>query len=109
MDEFIHTADMPEHPEVEYRSTGPRGGDAGHGGYTTLRIAMDSGAKEVRVLDYRGRVLFDSERPYHANGTPDVIELTVRGDWEMSGLDVALKQLGLHLLQRDLNNEQRGE
>jgi hypothetical protein len=98
MDAFTHVPVIPEHVELEYQTTGPCGGDAGHGGVTTLTLKFDSGATNLVVRDWRGDVVFRTDEPVN-------LELQVLGDWEMEGLDRALKRLGLHLAQRDTTKE----
>lgn len=94
---------MPEHVEVDYETTGPQGGDAGHGGETKLTLRFESGSRQVRILEADGGVMFDTEASH--NWEPYEVEITVRGDWEMAGFDLALKQLGIQLIQRDLSQE----
>lgn len=86
---------MPEYAEVVYRSTGPQGGDTGHGGWTKLTLNFRGGDAAIRVRNRDGYTLLDTDK---LDDPPGLVEIMVRGDWEMYGLELALKGLGLHLV-----------
>lgn len=69
---FLIEGDMPEHVSVVFETSGWKGGDAGHGGYTSVTFTAD-GCKGQTVL--------------------------VAGDWESTGLVLALIRLGRMLEQ----------
>lgn len=95
---FTHTTNMPEYADIGYRSTGPQGGDSGHGGWTKLTLNFRSGDAAIRVRDRDGFALLDTDK---LDEPPGLVEIMVRGDWEMHGLELALKGLGLHLISAE--------
>ncbi len=99
---FKHSTCMPEHAEVRMTSTGLQGGDAGHGGWTKLVFKFEAGSAAVRVTDRDHRCLVDTDDDGTLAGT---VEIIVRGDWEMTGLGLALRRLGLHLLRAEMDAE----
>ncbi len=82
-------SDLPESIELEYVTNGLQGGDAGHGGYTTLKIRPPSTCATVSINGER-QIELDSDK---------TIEITVRGDWESSGFAEAFIELGKKLLE----------
>ena len=93
---------MPEHAALTLVTSGPKGGDAGHGSWTKLTFRFESGSAAVRVADRNSRCMLDTDA---ANELPGVIEITVRGDWELEGLELALRHLGVHLLRCEMSEE----
>lgn len=81
---------MPEHIEIEYTTNGFMGGDAGHGGYTTLKIRPPSTCATVSINGER-QIELDSDK---------TIEITVRGDWESGGFACAFIKLGKKLFKK---------
>ena len=81
---------MPEHIEIEYTTNGFMGGDAGHGGYTTLKIRPPSTCATVSINGER-QIELDSDK---------TIEITVRGDWESIGFASAFIRLGKKLFKK---------
>lgn len=99
---FEHSTGMPEHAVIRITSTGPQGGDSGHGGWTKLVFAFHGGDAAVRVVGRNRRCLVDTD---DLGTLPATVEIMVRGDWEMNGLELALRRLGLHLLQVEMDKE----
>lgn len=99
---FEHATCMPEHAEIRMTSTGPQGGDSGHGGWTKLTLNFRGGDAAIRVRDRDGHALLDTDK---LDEPPGQIEIMVRGDWEMIGLELALRRIGLHLLQTEMESE----
>jgi len=87
---IVVSSDMPEYIQIEYITNGHQGGDAGYGGYATLKIHTGS----------CGAIMSLNENdPQEINGG-DIIEITVKGDWEISGFAEAFIELGKKLLER---------
>lgn len=84
---FNLCAAMPEHVGVDYTSTGPCGGDAGHGGSSTLIMDSESAIFNVALYDENGEEIVERD------GVKEVV-ISVAGDWEMEGLELALRFLG---------------
>ena len=80
---------MPEHIEIEYTTNGFKGGDAGHGGYTTLKIRPPSTCAIVTI----GKKQIEISQG-------ETIDITVRGDWESSGFASAFIKLGKKLFKK---------
>jgi hypothetical protein len=92
--------EIPEHIGIDYNTTGPMGGDSGHGAYTLLKFYIDTGATHVLIKDEKGKLLFDGN---NINSTgPVSIEISVGGDWEAAGFTKNLKLLGLALLKKEV-------
>lgn len=85
--------DMPEHCDIQFNTTGTMGGDAGHGGNSSIRISQEGGASQINI-DKNDVELFTNDD----NGID--ITFTVSGDWEMYGLVAALIRLGDKLRER---------
>ena len=83
-------SDMPEYIQIEYITNGHQGGDAGYGGYATLKIHAGSCGATVSL---------NGNNPQEIDGG-DIIEITVKGDWEISGFAEAFIELGKKLLER---------
>jgi hypothetical protein len=81
---------MPEHIELEYVTNGFQGGDAGHGGYTTLTIRAPSTCATVSV---------NGSKQIEIDGGK-TIDITVRGDWESGGFACAFIKLGKKLFKK---------
>lgn len=88
---------IPEHPSVTFTSTGPQGGDAGHGGRAELAIEFGGGSHEVIVERWEdGRwvpVLVDTD----AGDEGLRLRVVSCGDWELDGLTRAIKRIGRRL------------
>ena len=80
---------MPEHIEIEYTTNGFQGGDAGHGGYTTLKIRPPSTCAIVTI----GKKQIEISQC-------ETIDITVRGDWESGGFACAFIKLGKKLFKK---------
>lgn len=80
---------MPEHIELEYITNGFQGGDAGHGGFTTLKINPPSTCAVVKIGNRE--IEIEESEP---------ISITVRGDWESSGFASAFIKLGKKLFKK---------
>jgi len=91
---------IPEYAGIKYTSTGKMGGDAGHGGQTDLVFVFETSA-EVRIQDKNNKVIYDYNDCHYE---PIKITITVRGDWEIAGLNYALKKIGIELLSADAEN-----
>ena len=83
----VTNSDLPENLVVEFYDTGLKGGDAGHGGYTTLKFSTDNGSHSALVE--------------YLDGTRSEIDLTEasltiisRGDWEQTSVRQAMKRIG---------------
>ena len=83
-------SDMPEYIQIEYITNGHQGGDAGYGGYATLKIHAGSCGAIVSL---------NGNNPQEIDGG-DIIEITVKGDWEITGFAEAFIELGKKLLER---------
>ena len=84
--EFEITAggESAEYIEVEYKTNGHKGGDAGHGCYTTLSLRAGICGADVSI---------NGNDPQEIDGG-DTIQITVKGDWEASGFASAFIELG---------------
>ena len=80
---------MPEHIEIEYTTNGFMGGDAGHGGYTTLKIGSIPFSCDIKINGEKQEF-----------NDLETIEITVRGDWESSGFASAFIKLGKKLFKK---------
>ena len=88
--QVITSAELPEYCQMEFKTNGHQGGDSGHGGYATLKIQAGSlGAK----------VLLSGYDDFDIDGGEE-IEITMRGDWEISGFAQALIELGKKILEK---------
>jgi hypothetical protein len=85
--QYSYTAPIPEKPSLEFYTTGLKGGDSGHGGEACLYLAMQGGS--------RLHVTFNDDTV-----EVDSVAISAFGDWELSGLAVALMQLGAALHAR---------
>lgn len=83
------TSFMPEHIELEYITNGFQGGDAGHGGFTTLKIKPPSTCAVVKIGNRE--IEIEESEP---------ISITVRGDWESGGFARAFIKLGKKLIKK---------
>lgn len=83
----------PEHPNISYDTTGLCGGNHSHGGSTTLELCLPFSCSIVLVDEHGGQMQFEGEE--------HKVRITVKGDWEIEGLDASLKSLGLALVARD--------
>jgi len=72
---------MPEHPEVEFFSTGYCGGDAGHGGETGIRISCGTDININRVSD-------------------NEVIISTGGDWETEGFMIAMMEIADKLKEK---------
>lgn len=84
-------ANLPEEPTVRLLSTGPQGGDAGHGGEATIEIILPSTGALVVVENGKGETVFEKQ-PHEVQ--EHKISITVFGDWELTGLENAVQILG---------------
>ena len=84
--EFEITAggESAEYVEVEYKTNGHKGGDAGHGCYTTLSLRAGICGANISI---------NGNEPQEIEGG-DTIQITVKGDWEASGFASAFVELG---------------
>jgi hypothetical protein len=86
---------MPEHCIVEFNSNGTQGGDSGHGGYAMLEFRENGGHTNMEIC-----VDLENGQQVHLEDLSKV-NITVRGDWELEWLAIALMDLGRKMLQRD--------
>jgi len=91
-------AQLPEEPTVRFISTGPQGGDAGHGGEATIEIILPTTGALVVVENDKGETVFEKQ-PHEVQ--EHKISITVFGDWELTGLEDAIQILG-DLLKQDI-------
>lgn len=90
MSGFVYkTEALSFEPTVEFISTGIKGGDAGHGGYATLKITLSSPDGNLRLhSEDTGLDEISYLKP------DDTISLTVYGDSELCGLEDAIIAIG---------------
>lgn len=88
---------IPEYTGIKYTTTGKMGGDAGHGGQTDLVFLFETSA-DVKIQDKNSKIIYKYD---DCSCEPIKITITVRGDWELAGLNYALKKIGLELLSAD--------
>jgi len=75
--------------DLEFDTTGQKGGDAGHGGVAVLRLKNDgSGCNSVVVRNRHGREVLNIES---VRGF--TVEIMAEGDWELSGLEDGIIEL----------------
>lgn len=86
---YVHT-EMPEHPEFSFITSGPMGGDAGHGADATLKIVLPSTGALVELSGPETR--FEQHQTMGST-----LSITVCGDWEIDGLEEGLIDLGRQL------------
>ena len=77
----------PEDLVVELHDTGLKGGDAGHGGFTTLTFSTETGT-HAAVIDYQDGTCSEVDL------TDAKLTIVSRGDWEQQSVYGALKRLG---------------
>ena len=84
--EFEITAggESAEYVEVGYKTNGHKGGDAGHGCYTTLSLRAGICGADISI---------NGNEQQEIDGG-DTIQITVKGDWEASGFASAFVELG---------------
>ena len=82
--EIAAGGEMEEYVEVRYKTNGHKGGDAGHGCYTTLSLRAGSCGADISI---------NGNEPQEIEGG-DTIQITVKGDWEASGFAGAFIELG---------------
>lgn len=80
---------IPEEPTLRFTTTGPMGGDAGHGSNATLEIVVDGGAYQV-----------DVDKDQH--GDIRRVAFTAMGDWEIHGLETTIVKLAHEVISRRL-------
>jgi hypothetical protein len=82
--------EQPEHISLRFITSGPQGGDSGHGAEAELTIAVESGEYELAIKrDERTRQL--SEATFMA-----------RGDWEVNSLEESIVRLALAIIRERL-------
>lgn len=84
---------------MELETTGLMGGDAGHGGWTSVQFSCDSETIIVELEDRLGR-------KFNA-GDVKTVSVRVEGDWETTGMLDALAKVGLRVML--LQNEKSVE
>jgi len=94
--------DTPEIPGFYFVTTGPMGGDAGHGAEAVLEIQFPSTGAVVDLSNSEERFPDSEERfPEACFNTTDTLNSTLRitvfGDWEIGGLEDGLIELGRQL------------
>jgi hypothetical protein len=92
--------EISEHIGIDYETTGPMGGDSGHGAYTKLKLFIRNGATDVTIRDESGKIIFDGSNINSSGGA--TVEISVGGDWESAGFTKNLKLLGLALLKKEV-------
>ena len=92
--------EITEHVGIDYETTGRMGGDGGHGGYAKIKFFIEHGSTDVTIRDLSGAVVFQNNN-FNNNGGGS-IEISVFGDWELTGLTKNLKLLGLNLLKNEV-------
>jgi hypothetical protein len=81
--------DMPEEIGLTVETTGPMGGDAGHGGWTYVEFYNDSDVLQVEVENRHGQ--FQSV-------DASKVRITVLGDWETHSMLDGLSKIGLRVM-----------
>ena len=76
---------MPEGMTIDFHTTGPQGGDSGHGGVARLIVEYGSGMYEVETAD--------PTRFTHSAA------VSAYGDWELTHMAAALAILGECLIR----------
>jgi hypothetical protein len=87
--------DVPEIPGFYFVTTGPMGGDAGHGAEAVLEIQFPSTGAVVDLSNSEERfpdACFDTIDTLNST-----LRITVFGDWEIGGLEDGLIELGRQL------------
>ena len=80
--------DIPEFPVLIFDTTGPMGGDAGHGGNAYIGLVAGTTGAGLLVVDREGNDLLDYEM-----GDEVRVFLSVCGDWETGALEDAICEL----------------
>ena len=93
--------EISEHVGIDYETTGPMGGDAGHGAHTKLKVYIENGSMDVTIMTEMGKVIFDGKNINSHGGV--VVEISANGDWESAGFTKNLKLLGLKLLKKEVS------
>ena len=80
--------DLPETPEITFKSSGTCGGDAGHGAWAHLTLNFEGGSYRVEAsASYPPDHIYETD-------SPSTVTITARGDWEIQGFAEALVTLG---------------
>lgn len=90
-------ADQPEHVALRFLTSGPQGGDSGHGGHAELTFGVESGDFECTI-----------EREDETRRLTG-ISFMARGDWEIESLERAIVKLAFEIVDRRLNLTPYGE
>ncbi len=100
----VAVGEMPEHPCLTFESSGPQGGDAGHGGWTSLTMQddFDNATANVCQLGFKADGKLDNEG-INFNQIRRA-SMSVSGDWEGAGLSLGLIRVGLGLVSAAANN-----
>lgn len=81
---------IPEHPQLTFISSGPMGGDAGHGADAVLKITFPNTGAIVELSNPEARF-----EDHDTQG--EEISISVCGDWEIDGFEEGLITLGRQL------------
>ena len=95
--------DVPEIPGFYFVTTGPMGGDAGHGAEAILEIQFPSAGAVVDLSNPEERfpdAFFDNMETMNS-----VLRITVFGDWEIGGLEDGLIELGRQLAAKKAGSQ----
>lgn len=82
--------DLPEQVGVVVETTGLKGGDAGHGGWTSAQFSCDAETIIVELEDSLGRKI--------SADNIKAVSIRVEGDWETTGILDALAKIGLRVM-----------
>jgi hypothetical protein len=97
-------SDLPEVLTLNFNSTGPQGGDAGHGGSAILRITSDNGVNSATFYNFNG----DQVASIGGDCMPWSVVINAQGDWELNGFAEALIDLGRQIKRQvKADREQR--
>jgi hypothetical protein len=90
---------LPEAGQATFTTTGPEGGDAGHGGIAELTFRMAEGVHGIKltVYDDAGR----NPREVFADDMAVFdVAISAQGDWELIGLEELIVMIAAPLRQR---------
>ena len=77
---------IPEHLDVTAETTGPQGGDAGHGGNTSITFEENGSGTHTVTVKLRNGATLDIE-----SGEWESVTITAWGDWEGCGMHMGIR------------------
>jgi hypothetical protein len=93
---------LPEAGQATFTTTGPEGGDAGHGGIAELTFRMAEGVHGIKLIVYDGDDDTDDKPREVFADDMSIFDVTVsaQGDWELVGLEELIVMLAAPLRRR---------